>query len=83
VLIYLLLAERRIEVVADRGLRRCASAQDWQDVVAHLGRHLHHGDVEAGLTQALEEVSAVLVGHFPLAEGATQPNELPDLIVRA
>jgi uncharacterized membrane protein len=33
---------------------------------------------EDGLTQALEEVSAVLVRHFPLTDGDASPNELPD-----
>ena len=83
VLIYLLLAERRIEIVADRGLQRCVSAQDWQDIVTRLGTRLHDGDFEGGLTQALEEVSALLVTHFAQAPGVPDNNELPDLIVRA
>lgn len=36
------------------------------------------GDFENGLTQALEEMSALLVQHFPLKEGERNPNELPD-----
>jgi uncharacterized membrane protein len=83
VLIYLLLAERRIEIVADRGLQRCASAQDWQAVVAGLATQLQAGQFEAGLTQALEEVSALLVEHFALAEGRAPVNELPNTVVRA
>ncbi|MFM7026748.1 MAG: TPM domain-containing protein [Limnohabitans sp.] len=82
VLIYLLLAERRIEIVADRGLQRCASARDWQDVVSRLSAHLQRGDTETGLTQALEEVSALLVAHFPQVDGAAASNELPDTVVR-
>ena len=83
VLIYLLLAEKRIEIVADRGLQRCASAQDWQNVVAQLATHLKAGHVEAGLMQALEEVSALLVAHFPLGDEEAPVNELPNVIVRA
>lgn len=82
VLIYLLLAERRIEIVADRGLQRCASTQDWQAMVDRLGQHLQAGDFETGLTQALEEVSALLVAHFARAAGEAGHNELPDFIVR-
>ena len=82
VLIYLLLAEKRIEIVADRGLQRCASAQDWQAVVAQLAVHLKAGQVEAGLMQALEEVSALLVTHFPLGD-EIPVNEVPNLVVRA
>jgi uncharacterized membrane protein len=82
VLIYLLLAERRIEIVADRGLQRCASAQDWQAVVAGLATQLKADQFEAGLTQALEEVSALLVEHFPLTEGLSPVDELPNTVVR-
>ena len=82
VLIYLLLAERRIEIVADRGLQRCASTQDWQDAVSRLASQLQAGNFEAGLTQALEEVSALLVAHFPRTTDAPQANELSDRVLR-
>ncbi len=82
VLIYLLLAERAIELVADRGLARCVPAARWQAMVDGLGEHLHKGDVEAGLTQALAEVSAVLVEHFPTDGAVAHINELPDVIIR-
>ncbi|HSV45754.1 MAG TPA: TPM domain-containing protein [Ramlibacter sp.] len=78
VLIYLLLAEHAIEIVADRGLNRHVSAQAWQAIVQRMGRAFHEGRFEDGLTQALEEVSALLVQHFPLAPGAADTNELPD-----
>lgn len=79
VLIYLLLAERAIEVVADRGLQPHVTPQDWQAMVQRLSQALRAGRVEDGLTGALEEVSAVLVQRFPLADGERPPsNELPD-----
>ena len=81
VLIYLLLAERRIEIVADRGLMRHTSEAHWQTVLQALRQPLQQGDFESGLTQALEAVSALLVAHFPITDSS--PNELPDLIVRA
>lgn len=80
VLIYLLLAERRIEIVADRGLMPHATEAHWQAVVQGLRQRLQTGDFETGLTQALEEVSALLVAHWGSSEHS---NELPDLIVRA
>jgi uncharacterized membrane protein len=43
-----------------------------------MGAAFREGRFEDGLTQALEEVSALLVEHFPLAEGETDRNELPD-----
>jgi uncharacterized membrane protein len=78
VLIYLLLAEHAIEIVADRGLNRHVGPQDWQAIVQRMGSAFRDGRFEDGLTQALEEVSALLVQHFPAAQGAANPNELPD-----
>jgi uncharacterized membrane protein len=79
VLIYLLLAEHAIEIVADRGLNDVVEPQVWQAMVSRMRDAFQHGHFEDGLTQALEEVSALLVKHFPLAVGQHNPNELPDL----
>jgi len=78
VLIYLMLAEHAIEIVADRGLANRVDAQEWQRIVAAMGGAFRERRFEDGLTQALEEVSALLVQHFPLAGGQANPNELPD-----
>ena len=78
VLIYLLLAEHAIEIVADRGLSRHVPPAEWQAIVQRRGGAFREGRFEDGLTQALEEVSALLVQHFPLAADAVNPNELPD-----
>lgn len=78
VLIYLLLAERSIELVADRGLNAVVPPQVWQAMVTRMGKAFQAGDFENGLTQALEEVSALLVQHFPQKEGEPHLNELPD-----
>lgn len=78
VLVYLLLAERAIEIVADRGLNQHVPAAQWAALVQRLSAALREGSFEGGLTQALEEVSALLVEHFPLAAGESNPNELPD-----
>ena len=83
VLVYLLLAERRVEIVADRGISRHVSDAHWQAVVQRLGKHLQSGDFDTGLTQALEEVSALLVQYFPLQPGDANPNELSNRVVWA
>ena len=80
VLVYLLLGERRVEIVADRGIDQHVSAAHWQAVVQQLSTHLQQGDFETGLTQALQEVSALLVQHFELAPGQSNPNELSDKV---
>jgi uncharacterized membrane protein len=81
VLIYLMLAERRVEIVADRGISRHVPDAHWQAVVQHLGEHLLIDDFDTGLTQALQEVSALLVQHFPLQAGEENPNELCNRVV--
>jgi uncharacterized membrane protein len=78
VLIYLLLAEQAIEIVADRGLNSRVDATQWQRIVERMRGAFREGRFEDGLTQALEEVSALLVAHFPLAPGEANVNELPD-----
>ena len=78
VLIYLQLAEHAIELVADRGLNQRISQAEWQAMVQRLGNALHERQFEDGLTQALEEVSALLVQHFPVQEGENHRNELPN-----
>ncbi len=78
VLIYLLLAERAIEIVADRGLASKVPPAQWQAIVSRMGSALRESRFEDGLTQALQEVSALLVAHFPVAAGAQNTNELPD-----
>ena len=78
VLIYLLLAERRIELVADRGVSRRVDAGQWSAIVDELGTGLARGEVEAALNGAIDAVDAILMAHFPVAPGDANPNELPD-----
>ncbi|MCZ8175020.1 MAG: TPM domain-containing protein [Burkholderiaceae bacterium] len=78
VLIYLLLAEHAIEVVADRGLARAVPPETWQQLVAGMREAFRAGRFEEGLAQAVDRVDALLVAHFPLAAGQANPNELPD-----
>ena len=78
VLIYLLLAEHAIEIVADRGLAQRVPAATWHTLVQRLGQALRAGQYEDGLTEVLAEVSALLVAHFPASGHAPGSNELPD-----
>ena len=78
VLIYLLLAEHAIEVVADRGLARHVPPEHWQTIVAGMREAFRAGRYEEGLNAAIDAVDAMLLEHFPLAEGAVNPNELPN-----
>ena len=78
VLIYLQLAEHAIEIVADRGVDRRVSAQQWQAMTEHMASAFKNHQFEDGLTQAIGEVTSVLVEHFPSAPDGKGANELPD-----
>ncbi|WPB56751.1 TPM domain-containing protein [Xylophilus sp. GOD-11R] len=79
VLVYLLLSEHAIEIVADRGLNRHVGPGQWQHLVAHMGDAFGAGRYQDGLTQALDDVTTLLATHFPTRDDGTQhPNELPD-----
>ena len=78
VLVYLQLAEQAIEVVADRGLSQHISPGQWQAMVARMRGNFQQRLFEDGLTQALEEVSALLVAYFPVTADGQRINELPN-----
>ena len=78
VLIYLLLAERRIEIVADRGLNQRVSEAQWRELLAGMAAAFKAGQFETGLVQAIDVVDRLLAQHFPLRDGEVNPNELPD-----
>jgi uncharacterized membrane protein len=78
VLIYLLLAERAVEIVADRGLARHVPQAQWDSLVAGMRENFSAGRFEAGLAQAIAAVDTLLLARFALAAGQANPNELPD-----
>ncbi len=80
VLIYLLLAEHRVEIVADRGLNTRITPAQWEGVMAGMTAAFKAGQIEAGLTQAVDTVDGWLAQHFPLAPGEANTNELPDAV---
>jgi hypothetical protein len=78
VLIYVLLAGHRLEIVADRGITRYVPPTQWQAMIDRLSQAFAHGQVEPGLTRAVADVGAVLERHFALPPGAMKSNELPN-----
>lgn len=78
VLIYLLVVEHAIEVVADRGLNAWVNAATWTRLVEDMSNAFKRADYEGGLTHALDAVSAVMRQQFPLRVGEANPNELSD-----
>ena len=81
VLVYLLLADRRIEVLADRGLSSLVPDSQWRALVAELSQALRDESVENGLMQAIDRVSELLRLHHPSSAQTRRVNELPDSIV--
>ncbi|HKX44222.1 MAG TPA: TPM domain-containing protein [Burkholderiaceae bacterium] len=79
VLLYLLLAEHAIEIVADRGLSRHVGATQWRSIADTMSAAFAAGRFEEGLNQAVDAVDGLLRQHYPLAPGETNPNELPDI----
>jgi uncharacterized membrane protein len=78
VLVYLLLAEHAIEIVADRGVARQVPQAHWDAVVGGMREAFRAGRFEDGLAQAVDAVDAMLAHHFPLVAGQPNANELPD-----
>ena len=78
VLIYLLLAEHAIEIVADRGLNHVVSAAQWEAIVEGMREAFRARRHEEGLNAAIDAVDALLRQHFALGTDQRNPNELPD-----
>ncbi len=78
VLIYLLLADRAIEIVADRGLNPHVSPAQWQAIVDAMGPALAAGRYEDGLVIAIDQVGELLQAHCPRIAGQADRNELGD-----
>jgi uncharacterized membrane protein len=76
VLIYLLLADRDFEIVADRGIDTKVGAAGWEKICTDMEAEFRAGHFERGVIEGIEAVSRQLAMYFP-AHGAG-PNELPD-----
>ena len=77
VLIYVLLADRAIEIVADRGIAAKVGEAEWLDICKRMQTYFGAGEYERGAVEGVSAVSAILARHFP-ADGAPKRNELPD-----
>jgi len=78
VLIYLLFAEHKIEIVADRGLKARVPDAQWQAIIERMREPLRAGRFEDGLTLAIDAVEALLEQHFAADPGSANQNELPN-----
>jgi uncharacterized membrane protein len=76
VLIYLLLADRKVEIVADRGIDAKVGNAGWESICRDMETDFRRGAFEAGVIKGIEAVSRQFATYFP--PQADQPNELPD-----
>jgi uncharacterized membrane protein len=80
VLVYLLLADHDIEIVADRGINARVTQQDWERICRRMEEELRRGGYEKAVVTGIEEASRLLARHYPPRPG--DRNELPDAPVR-
>ncbi len=76
VLIYLLLADRDVEIVADRGIHAKLGQESWEAVCREMEAAFRAGHFETGVLVGIHAVGAHLSRHFPPRSG--KPNEMPD-----
>ena len=73
-LIYLLLADREVHIVADRGIAGRVPQTEWDAVAQAMQRAFRQGDFRRGSLEGIESITILLATHFP--PGADNPNEL-------
>ena len=76
VLIYLLLADRDVEVVADRGIDRPVGAQGWEAICREMEGHFAAGRYGEGVLAGIARIDGHLARHFP--RNARDADELPN-----
>jgi uncharacterized membrane protein len=71
VLVYVLLADRKVEIVADRGIQQHVGDERWRAICKELELHYSKGDFVTGSVTTIEKISAELTHYFP-ANGETK-----------
>lgn len=74
VLIYLLLADRDVEIVADRGIHARVGDAAWQDICRAMEQQFRQGQFEQGVMEGVAAITTLLQHHFPAAPD--NPNEM-------
>ena len=76
VLIFLLLADRDVEIVADRGIDAKVGPREWERICREMEAAFRQADYEGGVVGGIREVTRHLAEHFPRI--GDDRNELPD-----
>ena len=77
VLVYLLLADRDVEIVADRGIHGHVGAAAWEAICRKMETAFRAGRFAEGVAAGIADINALLARHYPRADGAGG-NELSD-----
>ena len=65
ILLYLLLADRDIEIVADRGILKCLPQSGWDEICKEIENAFKKGDYEQGVVEGIQKMTLLLKHHFP------------------
>jgi uncharacterized membrane protein len=76
ILIYVQLVERRVEILADRGIAARVPQAEWDAICRGMEQRFREGQWRQGAVQAVTRAGELLVAHFPAR--VDNPNELPD-----
>jgi len=76
VLVYLLVADHDIEIIADRGIAARVDASAWEGLAQMMEAAFRQGEFARGVLEGIRQISAMLEAHFP--PGKRNPDELPD-----
>jgi len=77
VLIYVLLADRDVEILADRGLAAQVPQREWDEICREMERHFRSGEFGRASVHGVEHIGRLLARHFPNVDGP-RANELPN-----
>jgi uncharacterized membrane protein len=80
VLIYINVADRAVEIIADRGFEKRLADDYWQRICAQMVLGFQQDLFEQSLVQCVQKLSKDIAAHFP-SEGRANPNELPNIPV--
>ena len=79
VLIYLLLADRDVEIIADRGINVRVGSEEWERICREMEAAFRQGHFESGVIAGISAVGSHLQKHFLTErEREGKENELPD-----
>ena len=76
VLIYLLLADRDVEIVADRAVHARVGTQEWEALCRQMEAEFRQGHYREGVVNGIQAVTRHLAAHFPAS--STRGNDLAD-----